>query len=485
MASPQAAEWKKAEEAEFQALTDMGTWELVEPPPGCNIITCKWVYKTKHNADGSVQRHKGRLVAQGFMQIEGVDYEEVFAPTAKFVTIRLLASLACSLDWPLEQADIDTTFLWSELEEDIYMEQPEGYADPDHPNHVCKLKKSLYGLKQAPHLWYELLAKTLRRHGFQQLSTDTATFVKHDTDGVAVIIAVYVDDLLILARTDALIAFTKNDLKQEFKVKDLGAVSWILGIAVERNRETKSLLLHQKKYITDMAERFGQSSCTSRNLPYSGGDDKPVEDSPLCEKTEASSYRSLVGSLLYATVATRPDIAETVSRLCRKMQTPTKSDMQRATRCLQYLYHNKDIGIQFSGEDGLRCYVDSNWGGPTESRLSRTGYAILLNNGSLVYRSLLQKSQALSSAEAEYMALCAATQDCVYLIQMLQELGMPMDQPVTVLEDNQACMALASKDVASPKLKHVDIRYHFVRTMLKEGKTSRLPGLLPHLPSSG
>ena len=456
----------------MKALTDMRTFDIVPRPANANVITCKWVYKTKQKADGTIERYKARVVARGCSQIEGVDYQEVFAPTAKFTTIRLICSLACSLGWPLEQADIDTAFLWSELDEDIYMEQIEGYVDPAYPDYVCKLRKSLYGLKQAPHLWYELLAKTLRRHGFQQLSTDTAAFVKHDSDGVAVIISVYVDDLLILARNQVLIDFTKNDLKADFKVKDLGAVSWILGIAVERDLNKKTILLHQRKYISDMAERFGQTDCAGRNLPYSGGDDKPVEDSPLCDKDDTSTYRSLVGSLLYASVATRPDISETVSRLCRRMQAPTKSDLQRAVRCLQYLVHNKESGIQFSSEDGLRCYVDSNWGGPAENRLSRSGYAILLNNGSIVYRSILQKSQALSSAEAEYMALCAATQDCVYILQMLQELGMASKEAVKIFEDNQACMALASKDVASPKLKHVDIRYHFVRTMLKEGKTS-------------
>ena len=173
---------------------------------------------------------------------------------------------------------------------------------------------------------------------------------------------------------------------------------------------------------------------------------------------------------MYAAVATRPDICETVGRLCRSMKSPTTADMKKAIRCVRYLKGTSYLGIQFSRESGLKFYCDSNWGGPTERRLSRTGYAAILNNGAIIFRSLMQKSQALSSAEAEYIALCAATQDAVYLTQMLQELGMDLREPVLMLEDNQACIQLADKNMASPRLKHVDIRYHYVRTMVQEKK---------------
>ena len=471
MSGPFAAQWKTAEGKEIKSLHDLETYVLVECPEDANIISCKWVYKLKYNADGSIERFKARLVARGFLQIKSIDYEETFAPTAKFVTIRLLCALACSLRWPLEQCDIETAFLWSSLPpgQTVYMKQIEGYEDPDKPNHVCKLLKSLYGLKQAPYLWSTLLAKTLKSYGYKQLITDSSCFTKSDKDGVCAIIACYVDDLLILGRTTAIIDTVKEELKAQFKVKSLGEVSWILGIAAERNLEDRTFILHQRKYINDMVVKFGQQNAAARNLPYSGGDDKPC-DSPLCDSSEINTFRSLVGSLLYCAVATRVDIVETVNRLCRTMQAPTKSDLQRAIRCLQYLKGTADLGLCYSGEDCFKCYCDSNWAGALDKRRSRSGYSIMVNNAALIFRSLVQKSQALSTAEAEYVALCAAIQDACFLLQMLQEMGMPLGEPMIIFEDNQACIAMAIGENASAKLKHIDLRYHFARLMVEEKK---------------
>ena len=196
--------------------------------------------KTKEDSDGNPVGYKARLVARGFTQLEGIDYEETFAPTAKFVTIRLIISLATGFGWPLEQADIDTAFLWSELHEDIFMQQPEGHVDPQFPEYVCKLLKSLYGLKQAAHLWNRLLSKTLKALGFVQLLTDTSCFVKFDKDGIAVTMAVYVDDLVITGRTTELVKQTIRDLKGHFQVKELGPAKWILGITCLLNQSYRS-----------------------------------------------------------------------------------------------------------------------------------------------------------------------------------------------------------------------------------------------------
>jgi len=185
------------------------------------------------------------------------------------------------------------------------------------------------------------------------------------------------------------------------------------------------------------------------------------------------SYRSLIGSLLYCAVATRVDIVETVSRLCRSMANPTEADMKKAIRCLRYLKGTRQLGLCFSREDGLKVYCDSNWAGAQDKRRSRSGYAFLLNNAAIIFRSIVQKSQALSTAEAEYVALCAASQDVSFLLQMLEELGIHHPDPVVVYEDNQACMTIATSEVSSPKLKHIDLRFHFCRTMI-EAKKIRL-----------
>ena len=190
----------------------------------------------------------------------------------------------------------------------------------------------------------------------------------------------------------------------------------MLGISVERNYEAGTTAIHQKKHINDMITRFGQQNTAPIGIPYARGGEKQPHEVTDSNPKEASLYRSITGSLLYATVATRPDINEIVTRLCRAMQSPKTVDMNKALRCLRYLKGTAKMGIQNSGNNGLLCYCDNNWGGPLERRLSRSGYAFQLNNGTTIFRSLMQKAQALSTAEAEYVALCAATQDGAYLL---------------------------------------------------------------------
>ena len=278
MKSENAEKWKGAAKEELTSMNEMKTWTLVPPPAGANIVSSKWVYKIKTNSDGSIARFKARLVARGFTQIAGVDYEETFAPTAKFATIRLMLSLACSLQWPVEQANIDTAFLWAELEDDIYMQHPPGHEDPDHPHYACKLLRFLYGLKQSAHLWNQLLSKTLVDLGYRQLVTDPTCFVKIDEQGTCIILAAYVDDLVIMGRTLEHIKTAKNELKEKFKVKDLGEINWLLGVSIERDITSGTLTMHQHKYIMDMVHKFGQEDSAPVTLPHAGGDDKqPTE----------------------------------------------------------------------------------------------------------------------------------------------------------------------------------------------------------------
>ena len=200
----------------------------------------------------------------------------------------LIVALATSLNWPLDQADIDTAFLWVDIDEDIYMQQPKGHFDPDFPKYVCKLLKSLYSLKQAAHLWNQLLSKTLKKHGFKQLLTDTSCFVRIDEDGTSIIMAVFVDDLLIAARTPELIKQTIQNLKQHFQVKELGPAKWILGIAIVRDTEAGVTTMHQSKYIRDMISRYGQQDAAPIGLPYARGDEKQPEEVIDCDPKAAS-----------------------------------------------------------------------------------------------------------------------------------------------------------------------------------------------------
>eukprot|EP00253_Pinus_taeda_P013919 PITA_13919 len=264
-------EWKETMQKEYDALIKNGTWKLVDPPFGTKPIGCKWVYKNKYKADGSLDKHKARLVAKGFAQKEGVDYEETFAHTAKWATIRTLFALAAQNGWKVHQMDVKTAFLNGDLKENAFMSQPEGFAVKGHEHKVCKLVKSLYGLKQ------------------------------HHEPG----------------NNESYIASIKRELGKNFEMTDLGYVRYYLGIEVTQH--PKSIFLSQKKYIGDLLNRFGMTECNplstpmEQNLKLTSIEGKEFED--------ATKYRQLIGGLIYLTT-TRPDISFVVGILSRFMQKP-------------------------------------------------------------------------------------------------------------------------------------------------------------------
>jgi hypothetical protein len=241
--------WRTAMETEFAALKDNGTWILVPPVPGVNLIDSRWVFKVKLHADGSIERYKACLVAKGFKQRYGLDYEETFSPVVKPATVRLLLSLALSRGWHLRQLDIQNAFLNGFLDEQVYMRQPPGFADPAKPGHYCRLIRSLYGLKQAPRAWYARLATALRAHGFVPSTPDTSLFLLQKPE-VTMYFLVYVDDIILVSSSplaaDALI----KSLGANFAVKDLGPLHFFLGLEV--TSRDRGLVLTQKKYSLDL-----------------------------------------------------------------------------------------------------------------------------------------------------------------------------------------------------------------------------------------
>ena len=240
-------QWKHAADAEYNSLMENETWDLVELPPNRQAVGCKWVFKVKHTSDGRVERFKGRLVAKGYSQKYGVDYEETFSPVVRFSSIRALLAVAVEKKMHIHQMDVETAFLNGRLEEEIYMEQPEGYVEPGKENLVCRLKKSLYGLKQSPRCWNKAFKEYLFSVGFSQSDADPCVFVKKK-DASITIIAVYVDDLILIADCMQKIKETKKLLSEKFKMKDLGKLHYCLGLSVEQ--EDGFVKIHQEHYIT-------------------------------------------------------------------------------------------------------------------------------------------------------------------------------------------------------------------------------------------
>ena len=261
--------WLKAAQDEIQSLIENGTFELVLLPPGHKAIGSRWVFRVKRNADGSIERYKGRLVAKGFSQRPGFEYNETFAPTPKWASIRAILALSALEDLELESVDISSAYLNGDLKEEVYMRQPEGFEEKT-PQWVWHLRKALYGLKQAGRCWHKKLDEVLNQLGFERLTCEHSVWV-YLRNGVRLIIPVFVDDITIAGQDKAAIQRVKDDLRKHFKLRDLGPTSWLLGVKIERNRSKHSLSISQRQYTLDILERYGFSNCDPVSTPMDPG----------------------------------------------------------------------------------------------------------------------------------------------------------------------------------------------------------------------
>ncbi len=479
LASPAAAQWKAAIEEELQSMITNQVYDLVELPPGRKAVGSKWIFKVKEGPDGSIDRYKARLVAQGFSQTAGVDFKETFAPVAKFTSIRVVLALAAAMQMTVHQMDVRTAFLNGELDEEIYMKQPEGTVKPGKEHLVWKLKRALYGLKQAPRMWNKRLDQFLSSKQFVRCEADHSVYVRPASKGGSkpLVIAVYVDDLLVVGEPDDVVK-CKKELAEEFDMKDLGEVCWLLGVEVTRVRN--QFQLSQQKYVNDVLERFGMSDCRPLATPMTPGEHLTQDGAgtgDVLDEEGSRVYRSAVGSLMYLAVGTRPDIAAAVGNVSRFMQSPKNMHWIAVKRIFRYLKGTSDYVLCLGGEnDGegpvLSGYCDADWAGNQDDRHSTTGYSFSLGTGSVSWSSKRQKTVALSTTEAEYMSVSAAAREAVWLRQLLCELGAEQVGATTLLNDNQGCVKLTRNPVMHSNSKHIDVRHHYVRELQEAGKVN-------------
>ena len=463
-----AAEWKVATDAEYNSLIENKTWKLVELPPGRKAIGCKWVFKLKHDVDGRVERFKARLVAKGYAQKYGIDYDEIFSPVVRFSSIRFLLAFAVQHDFLIHQMDVETAFLNGKLDEEIYMQQPEGYLKPGEEHLVCKLEKSLYGLKQSSRCWNKAFREGVEKIGFTQASADPCVFIrKEDT---LTIIAIHVDDLLILAENILEMQRLKDSLKLQFKMKDMGELHYYLGVCIIQDKEGKQVYIHQGQYIEKMLKKFGQTEAKSVSTPADLNVKLQKEDG-ISRPVDTISYQSIVGSLLYAAITTRPDIAQAVGVVTKFCANPTQSHLTAAKRILRYLKGTGYLGLSYKkcADGNLIGYSDADWAGDVDDRHSTTGNVFLFAKGAVSWLSKKQATVALSTTEAEYVALSTATQEAIWLRRLLTDVGGPLEEPIVINEDNQGAIAMAKNPVGHARTKHIDIRYHFVREGVQNG----------------
>ncbi|KAJ9556427.1 hypothetical protein OSB04_011041 [Centaurea solstitialis] len=457
--------WRQAMDAEYNALIQNHTWDLV-PSINHTPIGCKWIFRIKRNPDGSIAKYKARLVAKGFLQQYGKDYFDTFSPVTKPVTIRTVLSIALSREWPLRQLDINNAFLNGTLQEQVYMVQPPGYINPQFPNHICRLKKSLYGLKQAPRAWYLALTSFLLEFGFCKSLADASLFI-YNREGVTCYFLVYVDDIVLTGNNPNFLNNFVTTLASRFSLKDLGQLSNFLGVEIIPTKD--GLFLSQHSHIRDLLTRHGMDGAKVVNTPLSSSQVLTVnDDTPHVDPTP---YRQLVGSLQYLAF-TRPDISFAVNKLSQFMHSPTQTHWQALKRLLRYLKGTLHHGLFLNRKSplALHAFSDSDWGGVTTAGRSTTAYILYLGSNIISWKSARQKSVSRSSTEAEYKALANAAAEIAWVQNLLSELGIEIKQPPQLYCDNTGATYVCANPIYHSRMKHIALDYHFVREKVAAGE---------------
>ncbi|GKB52121.1 retrovirus-related pol polyprotein from transposon TNT 1-94 [Tanacetum coccineum] len=404
-------------EEEMSSLKKNHTWELVDQPPGQKLVSCKWLYKIKEGIEGVQKpRYKARLVARGFTQRAGIDYNEVFSPVVRHTSIRVILSLTACEDYELEQLDVKTAFLHGNLEETIYMRQPPGFEEGTG-NKVCLLKKSLYGLKQSPRQWYKRFDVYMISNGFSRNNYDSCVYFK------------------------------------EFDMKELGPARKILGMEIVRDRGSRTLKVSQSGYVQKILNNYRMDNGKSVSVPLGAHFKVSLKDCPSndwdVERMSKVPYANAVGSLMYLMVCTRPDIAYAVSIVSRYLANPG-------------LVYGRDQGKHVD-VDG---FVDADYAKDPDKGRSITGYVFMVHGCVVSWKATLQHVVALSTTEAEYMALTEAVKESIWLKGLLIELGVNL-RSVIVNCDNQSAIHLSRNAMFHERTKHINVRYHFIREIVE------------------
>lgn len=454
--SNEKQKWIDAMREEYNSLVKNCTWKLVDRPVGQRIVDNRWVFKVKRNTDDSIERYKARLVARGFTQEYGVNYFETFSPVVRFTSIRIILAIAAKRKMHMKQFDVKTAFLNGELNENVYMEQPIGFRDGT--NKVCKLEKSLYGLKQASRCWNRKFKHFIEIFGFFTCKADPCVFVSK-RNGELIILAIHVDDGLIVADNICSIEAVIKHLQEHFEIK-LMDVGCFLGLQIEQRDD--GIFIHQAAYTRRILERFQMEDSNAVMTP---GD--PNQILHKFDEAESSSfpYRELIGSLMYLVVATRPDIAHAVGIVSRYMENPTMVHEKAAKKILRYIKGTINFGIFFSDSEDTKLtgYSDADYAGDPDTRRSTSGYAFMFGESILSWGSERQKSVSLSTTESEYMAASNAVKELIWLRSFMNELLPDKIKCVSFLMDNQSAIRLIKNPEFHKRSKHIDVRFHFIR----------------------
>ena len=472
---PQSSIWVNAMQDEIASMDHNGVWELVELPAGCKSIGCKWVYKTKKDSQGRIERFKARLVAKGFTDHkEGIDYIETFSPISSKDSFRIIMALTAHFYLELHQMDVKTAFLNGDLCETVYMKQPEGFEENGKEHLVCELKKSIYELKQASRQWYLKYDEVITSLGFVENKLDHCIYLK--TNGSKFIFLVlYVHDTLLASNDVNLLHETKALLSKTFEMKDLGEASFVLGIEIHRVRSQNLLGLSQRAYVDRVLKRFNMGTCKAGEVPVVKGDKLGKSQCPSNDSERKSMenipYASSVSSLMYAQVCTRPDIAFIVGVLGRYLSNLGQAHWVAAKKVMRYLQRTKDYMLVYRKMENLEVlgYTDSDFAGCSDDLKSTSGYIFMMVEGAISWKSVKQTLRASSTMQAEFVACYGAATQTIWLKNFISGLLVvdSISRPIKILCDNNAAVFFSKNNKSSKGSKHIELKYLTVRDLVK------------------
>ena len=464
-------------------MKDNQVWSLVDLPPNAETVGCKWLFKKKTDMDGNVHTYKARLVAKGYTQRYGVDYDETFSPVADIRAIRILLAIAAYYDYEIWQMDVKTAFLNGYLDEEVYMDQPEGYIDPKHPNKVCKLQRSIYGLKQASRSWNKRFDEEIKKFGFVQHPDEPCVYRKASGSNVTFLV-LYVDDILIIGKHIPMLQDVKSHLGKCFAMKDLGEATFILGIKIYRDRNKRLIGLSQSAYIDKVLKRFKMENSKRGILPMPEGLGLSVKQGASTpdevKRMQRIPYASAVGSIMYAVRCTRPDVAFAQNIVSRYQQNPGESHWTAVKNILKYLRATKDMFLVYGGNPDLELkvtgYCDAGFQTDRDDTKSQSGYVFVLNGGAVDWKSKKQTTVAMSATESEYIAASEAAMEAVWIRKFICWLDVMASSnlPIDMHCDNTGALVIANEPGVQKGARHYARRYHYVREQIELGEINLL-----------
>ncbi|GJT55875.1 putative ribonuclease H-like domain-containing protein [Tanacetum coccineum] len=433
-------------------------WTLVDLPNGKRSIGTKWVFRNKKDERGFVIKNKAILVAQGYTQEEGIDYDEVFASIARIEAIRLFLAYASFKDCVVSQMDVKSDFIYGKIEKEVYVCQPPGFEDPDFPDRVYKVEKALYALHQAPRAWYETLSTYLLDNRFQKGKIDKTLFIIKDKGGI-LLVQVYVYDIIFGSTKKPLCTEFEKIMHKKFQMSSMGELTFFLGLQVKQKED--GIFISQYKYVTEILKKFGFTDVKTVSTPMET--QKLLLKDEDGEEVDVHLYRLMIGSLMYLT-SSRPYIMFVVFAFARYQVNPKVSHLHAVKRIFRYLKGQPKLGLWYPKDlpFDLVAYTDSDYVGASLDRKSTTGGCQFLGSRLISWQCKKQIVVANSTTEAEYVAASSCCGQVLWIQNQLLDYGYNFLH-TKIFIDNNSTICIIKNLVFHSKTKHIEIRHHFIR----------------------